>query len=53
MYYFEIDFNTVTVICLALSVGITIDFSSHVTIGFMSSVGTNYDRVVGGLKHLG
>jgi len=53
MYYFSIDFNTVTIICLALSVGLTIDFSSHITIGFMSSVGSRYERVCGGLTHLG
>lgn len=53
MYFFDIHLNTVSVICLALSVGITIDFSSHVTIGFMSASGSKQDRVVETLGHLG
>jgi len=36
-----------------MGVGMTIDFSSHITIGFMSSVGTRYERVVKSLTHLG
>lgn len=53
MYFFDIHLNTVSVICLALSVGITIDFSSHVTIGFMNSAGSKEERVAETLGHLG
>ena len=53
MYYFSIDLNSVTIIYLALSVGITLGFLSHITIGYMTSVGSRYERVCDGLTHLG
>lgn len=53
MYYFDIDLNTISVICLALSVGITMDFSSHITIGYVNSSGSRHDRVCGSLGDLG
>uniref|UniRef100_A0A7S2LTG5 SSD domain-containing protein n=1 Tax=Leptocylindrus danicus TaxID=163516 RepID=A0A7S2LTG5_9STRA len=53
MNFFDINLNTVSVISLALAVGLTIDFSAHIGLVFMSSVGNKRERVEAALSHLG
>lgn len=53
MDFFDINLNTVSVISLALAVGLTIDFSAHIGLMFMTSVGTKKERVGAALSQLG
>jgi len=53
MHFLDINLNTVSVITLALAIGLTIDFSAHVGLLFVTSVGSKKERVTRALSHLG
>lgn len=53
MHFLDINLNTVSVISLALAVGLTIDFSAHIGLVFVTSVGFKKERVTRALSHLG
>mmetsp|Transcript_22970 Transcript_22970/g.34468 ORF Transcript_22970/g.34468 Transcript_22970/m.34468 type:complete len:929 (-) Transcript_22970:474-3260(-) len=53
MHFLDINLNTVSVITLALAIGLTIDFSAHIGLLFVTSVGSKKERVTRALSHLG
>lgn len=44
VHFWDINLNSVSVINLALVVGLTIDFSAHIGLSFMEAVGTRVER---------
>lgn len=51
--FLKIYLNTVSVVCLSLAVGMTVDFSAHVGIAFVNGKGSNKQRIEDLLKRLG
>lgn len=45
-YYWDLTIDTVAVINLVLSVGLSVDYSAHVAHSFMMKSGTRDDRMV-------
>merc|ERR1712232_1441328 len=50
MHFLDINLNTVSVITLALAIGLTIDFSAHIGLLFVTSVGSKKERVTRALS---
>lgn len=53
VHFLSINLHSVSVICLALAVGLTVDFSAHMGLLFLSYPGTKRERVGKALAHLG
>ena len=53
MHFWDINLNSISAINLALAVGLTVDFSAHIGLAFMESVGTRQERAINALGNLG
>lgn len=53
LHYWNIHLNSVSVITLSLVIGLTIDFSAHIGVSFMESIGSRKQRASQALKLLG
>eukprot|EP00996_Jenningsia_fusiforme_P001768 NODE_262_length_2571_cov_16.693894_g240_i0.p1 GENE.NODE_262_length_2571_cov_16.693894_g240_i0~~NODE_262_length_2571_cov_16.693894_g240_i0.p1 ORF type:complete len:822 (+),score=177.04 NODE_262_length_2571_cov_16.693894_g240_i0:206-2467(+) len=51
--FWDINLNGVSVICLSVAIGLSIDFSAHIALAFMEAAGTRHQRVESALAELG
>ena len=53
VYYADVQINSVSVISLAIAVGLSVDYTAHIVRGFMEQVGNRHERAAAALGALG
>jgi len=53
VYYADVQINSVSVISLAIAVGLSVDYTAHIVRGFMEQVGSRQERAAAALGALG
>jgi len=53
MHYWDVNLNSVAMITLSVSVGLSVDFSAHIGLEFMEGLGERKERVREALENLG
>eukprot|EP01064_Diplonema_japonicum_P017117 TRINITY_DN2517_c0_g2_i10.p1 TRINITY_DN2517_c0_g2~~TRINITY_DN2517_c0_g2_i10.p1 ORF type:complete len:881 (+),score=122.77 TRINITY_DN2517_c0_g2_i10:721-3363(+) len=53
MYYFGVDFNAVSIICLVVAIGLAVDYSVHIAHSYLQVKGPRPDRAAYALWKMG